>query len=291
MQVTKDLTALRRARHAVYWPGMEGDLQFYHDACDTCNTHAPYQAAEPLILTPSPEYPFQFTVADLFQLEGQTYIAYADRCTGWLEISHLPHGATSSRIMALFRQYFTRWGVPEVISTDGGTNLTSDEVCKFLNKWGVVMRISSAQYAQSNGRAEAAVKPAKRLLRANTGAGGSLDSDKVLKALLQYLNTPLREVNKSPSQLATGRQLRDGIPVHRQYYKVGMHWQRALHARELATARQHRNIVEQNGTPKDPCSPDTWYTSVCAKPSRKRLGQTRRGYRGPSEPSVLHQAG
>jgi len=103
--------------------------------------------------------------------------------------------------MVLFHQYFARWGVPEGISTDGGTNLTSYEVCKFLNKWGVVMRISSAQYAQSNGRAEAAVKSAKRLLRANTGAGGSLDSDKVSKALLQYLNTPLREVNKSPAQL------------------------------------------------------------------------------------------
>jgi len=73
--------------------------------------------------------------------------------------------------MVLFHQYFARWGVPEGISTDGGTNLTSYEVCKFLNKWGVVMRISSAQYAQSNGRAEAAVKSAKRLLRANTGAG------------------------------------------------------------------------------------------------------------------------
>jgi len=175
---------------------------------------------------------------------------YADRCTGWLEISHLPHGATSSRIMVLFHQYFARWGVPEGISTDGGTNLTSDEVCKFLNKWGVVMRISSAQYAQSNGRAEAAVKSAKRLRHGKMGTRSSLDSDKVSKALLQYLNTPLREVNKSPAQLTMGRQLRDGIPVHRRYYKIDMHWQRALRTRELATARQHRNIVEQHGTPR-----------------------------------------
>lgn len=42
------------------------------------------------------------------------------------------------------------------------------------------------------------------------------------KALLQYLNTPplLRNVNKSPAQLATGRQLQGGVSVARQHYTV-----------------------------------------------------------------------
>ena len=240
----------RRARQAVYWPGMDGDLQHVRDSCDTCNAHAPSQAAEPFTLTPAPQYPFQHTVADLFQLDGQVYLAYADRCTGWLEVDHLPNGATSSKIMAVFRQYFARWGAPESISTDGGTNLTSEEVSKFMGCWDVAMRTSSAHFPQSNGRAEVAVKSAKRLLRDNTTPGGSLNINKFAKAMLQYLNTPLREGNKSPAQLAMGRQLRDGIPVHRQYYRVDEHWRQTLRRRERAVTRQQLHVVERQGTPR-----------------------------------------
>lgn len=240
----------RRARQAVYWPGMEGDLQHHRDSCSVCNTHSPSQSAEPLSTTPPPQYPFQHTVADLFQLEGQVYLAYADRLTGWLEIAHFVSGATSSKLADVLRRYFSRWGAPESVSTDGGTNLTSEEMCNFFGRWGVERRVASAYFPQSNGRAEAAVKSAKRLLRANTGAGGTLDADKTAVALLQYLNTPLRGVNKSPAQLAMGRQLRDGVPVHHQHYRVDICWRQALRAREREAARQQEEWVDRQGTPR-----------------------------------------
>lgn len=102
----------------------------------------------------------------------------------------------------------------------------------FLKRWGVTTCLSSALYPQSNGRAEAAVKTAKRILRDNTGPSGSLDNDKVSLALLQNLSTPLREWNMSPAQLATGRQLRDGVPTAKQNYRVNQEWQRGLEERE-----------------------------------------------------------
>ncbi|XP_045122674.1 uncharacterized protein LOC123511117 [Portunus trituberculatus] len=137
---------LRRARQTVYWPGIEGDLQHHRAMCNTCDANAPSQLPEPLILTPSPDYPFQQTVADLFQLGGQTYLVYADRLTGWLEVAHLPSGAHSGKIMKHLRHFFTRWGAPEQLSTDGGTNLVSGEMTAFLKRWGVATRLSSAQY-------------------------------------------------------------------------------------------------------------------------------------------------
>ncbi|XP_045109997.1 uncharacterized protein K02A2.6-like [Portunus trituberculatus] len=120
---------------------------------------------------PMPEYPFQHAVADLLQFEAQIYMAYADRLTGWLEIAHFPSGATSNKLAAVFRQYFSRWGAPESISTDGGTNLTSEEMCSFFRRWGVERRVASADFPQSNGRAETAVKSAKRLLRTRGQSG------------------------------------------------------------------------------------------------------------------------
>ena len=67
--------------------------------------------------------------------------------------------------------------------------------------------MSSADYPQSNGRAEAAVKTVKRLLMDNTERGGKVDTDGVAKALLQYRSTPLLGIGFYPAQMLFGRQL------------------------------------------------------------------------------------
>ena len=225
---------LRRARQAVYWPGMEGDLQFQRSKCATCNVHAPSQQREPLMPSDPPDYPFQKTAADFFQIDNRFYLAYADRLTGWLELSYFAAGVTSAKIIPVLRRLFCRWGTPEEISTDGGTNLSSAEMLDFYRRWGVKLRISSAHYPQSNGRAEAAVRSAKRMIRDNTRGDGSLDTDEAAKAMMQYRNTPLRGIEKSPAQLALGRQLRDSIPMSKEYYLPDSHWAITLREREMA---------------------------------------------------------
>ena len=157
---------MRRARQTVYWPCIDEEVAKTRLNCNICETHAPSPPAEPLIATPPPDYPFQQVVADLFQLEGYNYIAYADRLTGWLEVKHLGQGTTSHHLVSVLRTLFTRHGVPEEMSCDGGTNLVSEEMQNFLKKWRESLRVSSAYYPQSNGRAEAAVKSAKRVVRA-----------------------------------------------------------------------------------------------------------------------------
>ncbi|XP_076063459.1 uncharacterized protein LOC143038319 [Oratosquilla oratoria] len=186
------------------------------------------------------------TVTDICQLEGHHYLVYADRLTGWLEVSHLAAGTTACEIRDRLRQYFCRWGAPEQLSMDGGTNLGSEEMRTFLKRWGVTVRISSAHYPQSNGRAEAAVKTAKRVLRGNISADGSLDTDNASLALLQYLNTPLRDINKSPAQLATGRQLRDGVPAIACRLQVDKFWGRTLRRRERQMGEHIESVLQEH---------------------------------------------
>ena len=133
---------LRRARQAVYWPGIDGDLEGHRARCRACNRVAPSQQRESIICTPPPEYPFQKTVADLFQVAGRHYMAYADRLTGWIEIYFFANETTSARLIPVFRKYFMQWGAPEEISMDEGTNLTSAEMRNFFRRWGVGMRVS-----------------------------------------------------------------------------------------------------------------------------------------------------
>ena len=73
--------------------------------------------------------------------------------------------------------------------------------------------------------------------------GGSLDCNTTAQTLLQYLNTPLREINKSPAQLATGRQLRDGVPVAKVHYRVERHWRQVLRDRETRGAEALEEIL------------------------------------------------
>ncbi|XP_064111264.1 uncharacterized protein LOC135218745 [Macrobrachium nipponense] len=188
-----------RARQTVYLHGLQGDLQYRRSLCEECDVHAPSQAAEEVIITPPPGYPFQMTEADMLQHDGHI-------CT-WPTQTGSQIGTCSSHIKTQLRRYFARWGALEQISTDGGTNVASEEMGEFFKLWGVSVWLSSAQYPQSNGRAEAALKVGKRIIMANTGSGGNLDTDKSSLAMLQYLNTPLRRINKSPAQMAAGRQL------------------------------------------------------------------------------------
>ena len=71
---------------------------------------------------------------------------------------------------------------------------------------------SSAYHAQSNGRAEAAVKTVKRALRDNTGQDGRLDTDTFARALLLLRNTPDKDTGTSPAELLFGHRLRDALP-------------------------------------------------------------------------------
>ena len=107
---------------------------------------------------------------------------------------------------------FLSFGVPEEISSDGGPEFVSAEAKEFYDRWGVTHRLSSAYFPQSNGRAEVAVKLTKRLLEDNVGVNGTLDTDKVVRALLQQRNTPDKDCNLSPAQIIFGRPLRDSMP-------------------------------------------------------------------------------
>ena len=126
-----------------------------------------------------------------------------DRLSGWVEIFKAPHGtaqAGAQGVIAAIRAQFTTFGVPEEIFSDGGQEFSSAATADFLIRWEVRHRMSSAYFPQSNGRAEVAVKKAKRMLMHNVGPAGSLANDGLLRALLQARNTPDTECNTSPAQ-------------------------------------------------------------------------------------------
>jgi hypothetical protein len=130
-----------------------------------------------------PSTPFESIYADYFDYKGCHYPVMGDRLSGWVEIYKTPSGSPQSGakgLIACLRTVFASFGVPEVLSSDGGLEFTASRTATFLTHWGVHHRISSASFPQSNGRAEVAVKKAKRTLMEKTGPTGSIDNDALL---------------------------------------------------------------------------------------------------------------
>ena len=110
----------------------------------------------------SPEYPMQMLVGDYFEAKGKTWLVLADRFTGWLSVFYFVSDASARKLVEIFREYFSTFGVACEISSDSGSQYTSHEFATFLEKWGVSHRKSAEYNPHSNLRAESAIKSAKR---------------------------------------------------------------------------------------------------------------------------------
>ena len=228
------------ARERFFWPGIDADLKLRREQCGTCIENAPSQPDEPLVLTKDPELPFEQVAVDFFVKEGVHYIVYADRLTGWVEVSKV-----SSTAFKVFEKNALRWfqtfGVPLEISSDGGPPFNSSEYDSFLLRWGIKKRLSSAHYPQSNGRAEAAVKSMKRCL-SSCSANGS--DTQVAKAIMLHRNTPNQDTKISPAEMLYGVKIRDHLP--NKFRPVRVEWKQMQKIVEFRNAAKTKQMVESS---------------------------------------------
>ncbi|KAK3702077.1 hypothetical protein QZH41_014766 [Actinostola sp. cb2023] len=277
----------QRARAIVYWPGMSKDIQNTRERCADCHRNAPSQAATPPLPSQPPSTPFEAVFADFFDYGGRHYLVIGDRLSGWVEVFGSTAGTDqggSTGLVRHLRTFFATFGVPEELASDGGLEFTASHTENFLQLWGVRHRVSSVAFPQSNGRAEVAVKTAKRLLKSNTGPTGSLDHDRFLRAMLQLRNTPDRDCNLSPAQIIFGRPLRDSLSFVNRLEKfsnphVRPLWRQAWAAKEEALRTRISHTTESLKAHSRPLRPLAIGETVFLQNQR---GPT------PNKPSMEH---
>ena len=189
-------STLRRARDAVYWPGMAEDIGRVTKQCPICEEDSPAQARSKLLVHDIPKQPWSKVGMDLFKCKGKEFLIVVDYLTDFFEVSELPNTLASTIVEATKRE-FARHGIPVVVHTDGG------QFSSFAKSWEFQHTISSAYNSQSKGKAESAVKIAKRLFKRSR--------DPYL-ALLEWRNTPTIGLDSSPSQRLLARRTRGQFP-------------------------------------------------------------------------------
>ena len=93
------------------------------------------------------------------------------------------------------KAHFSRYGIPEQLVTDNGPQFSLSKFHHFTTKWDIQHATSSPHHPQSNGKTEAAVKSAKRILKKTAKTG----KDPYI-AMLNIRNTLQQGVDLSPAQ-------------------------------------------------------------------------------------------
>ena len=154
---------LNRARECLYWPGMTGDIKNYVSTCEACREYEQGQRKETLTSHEAPSRPWHFVAADLFELNGKSYLVTVDYFSDFFELDH-QRSTSSVYVIKKLKGHFARHGIPEQLVTDNGPQFVSRDFLKFSKEWDFEHRTSSPYHSQSNGKAESAVKQAKKIL-------------------------------------------------------------------------------------------------------------------------------
>ena len=108
---------IRRAREAVYYPGLTADIKRVVGNCETCQRYHNDLQKEPLRSHTAPSRPWQKVGVDIFTFRDQDYLITADYLSGYFEADRLQSKRVADIVYCL-KQQFARHGLPTVVFSD-----------------------------------------------------------------------------------------------------------------------------------------------------------------------------
>ncbi|XP_057756294.1 uncharacterized protein LOC130975523 [Arachis stenosperma] len=203
--------ARKLIRAGYYWPSMMTDSKEFVKKCVKCQRNANFArapASELSLLTTS--RPFSQWGVDLlgpFPVgPGQVkYLIVAiDYYTKWIEAKPLASISSSNCRKFMWRQVITRFGIPEVIISDNGTQFTDKKFMEFLNGLGIRQRFSSVEHPQTNGQVESANKVILSGLKKRLDSKKGAWADELAAVLWSYRTTEQSSTRETPFRLTYG---------------------------------------------------------------------------------------
>jgi hypothetical protein len=171
-QLTHKMKWLIR-RLGYYCPTMLEDSFKYYKGCQTCQRFRKIQMVPVSVMNPIIKpWPFRGWGMDMIgkinppSSKGHQYIlAITDYFTKWVEAIPMK-SVTSKDVVNFIKEHVIhRFGIPQTITTDGGSVFISEKFRKFTTDMGIKLIRSSSYYAQANGQAEASNQSLIKLIK------------------------------------------------------------------------------------------------------------------------------
>ena len=186
------------ARGYVWWPNINAQLEELAKACSGCQQNQNMPSKAPLHPWEWANAPWQRIHIDYGgPFQKSMFLVVVDAHSKWPEVIPVS-STTSSSTIEVLRDLFARFGIPEQIVSDNGTQFVSEEFQAFVKSNGIRHITSAPYHPGTNGLAERAVQTFKQALRSMHQSSKPV-KEKLAKFLIAYRNTPHSTTGVSPA--------------------------------------------------------------------------------------------
>ncbi|XP_062550143.1 uncharacterized protein K02A2.6-like [Armigeres subalbatus] len=191
------------ARRSIYWGGINSDIEDFVKSCETCARREIVPKVKFTETWTPTTRPFSRLHADFFYFDKNTFLLIVDSHSKWLEVEWMRYGTNAKSVIRKFIPLFARFGLPDVVVTDGGPPFQSVEFISFLENQGIKVLKSPPYNPQSNGQAERMVRVVKEVLKKymlDTKIRCLEIEDKLSLFLINYRNSCFGKEGSFPSE-------------------------------------------------------------------------------------------
>ena len=167
----------------VWWPNVDNDIAQIVSDCSRCQLTRNKPPQAPLHPWDWPSFPWQRVHIDFAgPFMGKMFLLAIDAHSKWIEVEILSN-VTSETTIDKLREMFARYGLPEQLVSDNGTQFTSHEFVEFTKQNGIKHTFIAPYHPRSNGQAERFVQTFKQFFKAE---GNGFVKQKLARFLLRY---------------------------------------------------------------------------------------------------------
>ncbi|KRX36419.1 Uncharacterized protein T09_15470 [Trichinella sp. T9] len=195
------------ARQFCWWPAMNKDIEMKVQSCEGCATaqkNPAKVAVEPWEVADRPWKRIHVDFAG--PVNEKMFMIVVDAHSKWSEVLHMPHITTELTIESL-KAILARFGFPEVLASDNGTQFTATQFTIFCAENGIRHVTSVPYHAQSNGQVEIFIDTFKRALKKSTNDRRP-QKDRLREFLMTYRITPHQSTELTLSEMFLKRRIR-----------------------------------------------------------------------------------
>jgi ribonuclease HI len=236
-------------RAGYYWSTMQQDAKDHVKKCDTCQRHADMILAPPKPLnTLSSPWPFAWWGMDILGpfttgLHGGKYlIVGVDYFTKWVEAEAIPNIAAVTILRFFKRNILARFGIPQVVVTDNGTQFTDKNFQEFLAAIKTKQHFTSVEHPQTNGQAESANRVILRGLKRRLEEGKDKWVEELWSVRWAYRTTPHSTTGETPFRLTYGTEAVIPVEVEELTWRTT---QPLSNEENNAAIREELDLVEE----------------------------------------------